>query len=102
MRTAGEKPVLTSYPYLRFPSTWEVSIIAPYPYAEVRFLVRRRGSPLRGISVYLDTNDSLGCVGQPYWELYPYCDGDTRRFLLYETDKLIRSLRFALASGCST
>ena len=93
-----QKPVLTEYPYLRFPATWEVSIISPYPRAEVRFLVRRRGSSARGISIYLDTRDSLGCVGQPYWEIFPYCDGYTRRFLLGEEAKMLRAIRYALAS----
>lgn len=97
-----QKPVLTEYPYFRFPSTWEVSIISPYPRAEVRFLVRRRGSKSRGVSVYLDTRDALGSVGQPYWEIYPYCDGGTRRFLLGEEDKMIRSISYALASHKST
>lgn len=92
------QPVLTEYPYLRFPATWEISITSPHPHAEVRFLVRRRGSNVRGISVYLDTRDALGSVGQPYWEIYPYCDGGIRRFLLGEEDEMLRAIRYALAS----
>lgn len=92
---------LEAYPYLRFPSTWEVSVIPQYPYAEVRFLVRKRGRNDVGISVYLDATDSLGSMGQPYWEIYPYCDGDTRRFLLGEEKQLLNAIRIALASGAT-
>lgn len=103
MHEAGKEPILAleQYPYLNFPKSWEVKIIAPYPYAEVRFVVRKRGSLNLGISVYLDATDSLGSMGQPYWEIYPYCDGDTRRFLLGEEDKLLRAIKFALKSGAS-
>jgi len=95
----GRLPQLHTYPYLRFPATWEVSIIAPYPYAEVRFLVRKRGSKFKGISVYLDTTDSLGSMGQPYWEIYPYCDGDVRRFWIGEETQMLEAIKNALASG---
>lgn len=92
---------LEAYPYLSFPPTWEVSIIPQYPYAEIRFLVRKRGGKNAGISVYFDATDSLGCMGQPYWEMYPYCDGDTRRFLLGEEKQLLNAIRYALKSDCS-
>ncbi len=92
---------LASYPYLQFPATWEVSIIPPWPLAELRFLVRKRGSKQKGVSVYFYAKDQLGCVWQPYWALYPYCDGDTRRFFLGEEAQLLCALRYALASNCS-
>lgn len=103
MPDAGRTPllILEQYPYLNFPKTWEVKITSPYPYAEVRFIVRKRGSLNLGVSVYLDTNDALGSMGQPYWEIYPYCDGDTRRFLLGEEDKLLRAIKIALQSGAT-
>lgn len=103
MHDVGRKPVLAAadYPYLNFPKSWEVKIIAPYPYAEVRFVVRKRGSLSTGVSVHLDTTDSLGSVGQPYWEIYPYCDGDTRRFLLGDEARLLRAIKIALQSGAS-
>ena len=103
MNNVGKKPnlILEQYPYLRFPSTWEVAVTSPYPYAEVRFLVRKRGSDKLGVSVYLDTDGSLGTSRTPYWEIYPYCDGNTRRFSLGEEEKMLRAIRCALASGCS-
>jgi hypothetical protein len=86
------------YPWLRFPASWEVRITPPAPLAAIRFQVRKRGGE-RWISVYLDTEDKLGSVGQPYWELYPYCNGGTRRFLVGEEEALLRALRYALRSG---
>ena len=51
-------------PTLQFPDGWKVRIIPPFVGATVRFVAE-------GISVYLDCHDSLGCVGEPYWEIHP-------------------------------
>ena len=48
-------------------------------------------NPDRSVSVYLDTKDVLGCVGQPYWEAYPI-KGDAERFLLNESEQLIAAV----------
>lgn len=40
------------------------------------------------LSIYFDTLDRLGFVGQPYYELYPNLDGDTSRYLVGEEDQM--------------
>ena len=59
-------------PYINFPSEWKVRIVPPVNDAVVRFHVVLPCG--RWKSIYLDCRDSLGCVGSPYWEVYPYCD----------------------------
>ena len=66
-------------PELQFPSSWNVKIIPPFGGAMVRFIINEK------ISVYLDCYDSLGFMGEPYWEIYPYCD-DTWRCPMNNTD----------------
>jgi len=45
-------------------------------------------------SIYLDSHDRLGCVGEPYWEVYP-CDGDTGRCLKAEIAELLKLIESA-------
>ncbi len=71
-------------PALHFRPKWRVKIIPPFCGAMVRFQVSHKD-----ISVYLDVSDTLGCFGEPYWEIYPY-EGDTYRCAMNETDELIR------------
>ena len=59
-------------PYINFPSDWKVRVIPPVNDAVVRFHVVLPCG--RWKSIYLDCRDSLGSVGSPYWEVYPYCD----------------------------
>lgn len=79
-------------PYIQFPSDWSVQITPPFAQAVVRFRVKSKGAD---ISVYLDCYDHLGCVGQPYWEIYPH-DGDVYRCLLNETEDLINQIQYAI------
>lgn len=72
-----------SIPFLTFKEHWEVRISFPFYGAAARFLVRKKGS-CNCVSVYLDTTDSLGFVGEPYYEIYPNKNGDNERFLLDE------------------
>lgn len=76
-------------PWLKFPEGWEVRSVPPFGGAIARFHVKN-GDDF--ISVYLDCFDTLGCVGEPYWEVYPY-KGDCTRFLLNETDGLLRCIQ---------
>jgi hypothetical protein len=59
-------------PFIQFPVDWKVQIIPPFGDAVIRFRVKLPSGMDK--SVYLDVRDSLGCVGSPYWEVYPYHD----------------------------
>ena len=76
-------------PELQFPSSWKVKIIPPFGGAIVRFRINDK------ISVYLDCYDALGFMGEPYWEIYPYCD-DIWRCPMNNTDDLIAHIDEAL------
>lgn len=82
--------------WLRFPPGVEVAIIPPVTMAAARFRIRKIGDVDAGVSVYLDSTDSLGSVGSVYWELYPNKEGDTERYLLEETEQLMAALSRAL------
>jgi len=84
-------------PSLKFPSDWKITIIPPFGGAMVRFMVTRDEYPDQSVSVYLDCDDSLGCVGQPYWEIYPFKE-DTYRFLMNETDDLMDGIDLAFGN----
>jgi hypothetical protein len=77
-------------PYLNFKNDWNVSITPPFGGAIARFRVKYKE---KFISVYLDCFDSLGYMGEPYWEIYPVGDDETTaRFLINETDELISAI----------
>lgn len=78
-----------SMPYIQFPSDWKVQMIAPFGGALVRFRVVLPSG--RSKSIYFDAHDSLGCVGEPYWEVYPY-RGDVGRCLMSEVDNLLQMI----------
>jgi hypothetical protein len=82
-------------PYISFPYTWEVAIIPPFLGATARFLVRRRNTK-ENVSIYLDWHANLGCMNQPYYEIYPSENDEPERFLLNETDKMILAIEEAL------
>lgn len=84
-------------PALKFPSDWNITMVPPFGGAMVRFCVTRDAYPGKSISVYLDCDDSLGCVGRPYWEIYPF-KGDTCRFFLNETDELLNGIDLAFGN----
>ena len=72
-------------PILNFKKDWKIRIIPSFGGCMIRFIVYKNE---KSVSVYFDVNDSMGIMGEPYWEMYPYKD-DTYRFLLGEEDKLI-------------
>ena len=82
-------------PCIQFPAHWYVRIVPPFMGAMVRFQVMKEPNG-EWISVYLDCYDLLGCMGAPYWEIYPNAQGDTERVLMDETDELIAAIERAL------
>lgn len=90
---------LQEIPYIKFAPEWEVKIIPPFGGAVARFKVKFND---KEISIYLDCYDKLGCVGKPYWEIYPAKDGDTDRFLIEDTEGLINGIRESLMESPTT
>jgi hypothetical protein len=84
-------------PFIEFPANWKIQIIPPFGGASIRFRVKNGKSY---VSIYLDCYDNLGCVGEPYWEVYPY-QTDTFRCGLNETDKLISAIQEILNETAS-
>lgn len=54
-------------PTLYFPSHWGVMVLPPWGGATVRMYIK---SGDKTVSVYLDCDDNLGYMGEPYWEVY--------------------------------
>lgn len=79
-------------PTIKFNPEWDVKIIPPFAGAFARFTIDYNG---RYTSVYLDCNDSLGCVGEPYWEVYPVGD-DVGRCLMNNVDELMLLIKQSL------
>jgi hypothetical protein len=78
---------------------WFVQMVPPFAGAMARFRIYLTAETEKGakhVSIYLDAYDALGCVGTPYWEVYPV-NGDTERFSLLDTDGLIGSISRSLA-----
>lgn len=76
-------------PPIKFPNDWEIQLRPPFGGATVRFNVRKNDI---AVSVYLDCYDTLGTVGQPYWEIYPCADGDVLRFSMNDIDGLLAAI----------
>ena len=75
-------------PNLSFKEDWLVKIIPPFGGAMARFLIAHKDNPGYELSIYLDCFDSLGCVGEPYWEVYPV-QGEPERLLMEDTEGLL-------------
>ena len=75
-------------PSLQLKPEWKVKIIPPFSGAMARFWIHFDGMTT---SVYLDTYDRLGSVGEPYWEVHPY-DDDVYRVSMNDTDELIQRI----------
>lgn len=78
-------------PWLTLPEGYSFKVTFPFNGAAARFRVCKTDNPEKDISVYLDTKDVLGCVGQPYWEACPIGEY-TERFLLSEGKELIAAI----------
>ena len=80
---------MKAMPFFRFPPDWQVCFIAPFGGVLTRFVIKLPSGNTK--SVYFDAHDAAGCVGQPYWEVYPY-RGDCGRCMKDEADDLIRMI----------
>ena len=83
---------MNEIPLIRFPSDWKIRFVPPFGGLVVRFHVVLPGMRDEDrISIYLDCYDKAGCMGAPYWEVYPY-QGDCGRCWINETDKLLEMI----------
>ena len=73
-------------PFIQFPADWAIQVIPPFSDAVVRFRVRLPSGLEK--SVYMDSRDSIGYMGYPYWEVYPY-KNDVGRCALNAIDTLL-------------
>lgn len=81
-------------PYIQWPHNWLVKAVPPFSGAVIRYYVTKHDSE-RPVSIYLDWYDILGCVGEPYWEVYPYND-DTFRCAMADIKALKNAIRISL------
>lgn len=65
---------------------WSIKPLPPFGGAVARFRVELPSGESK--SIYLDCYDRLGCVGEPYWEVFPV-GGDVGRCLMDEVDQLV-------------
>jgi hypothetical protein len=79
-------------PYFTPPPGCEIAILPPFGGAVGRFRIRNPAKPNDDISVYLDWYGRLGCMGKPYWELYPNAEHDCSRYWLNETKELMNEI----------
>lgn len=78
-------------PWLSIPEGYSIQIIYPFNGAAARFHIRKSDDPTKVISVYLDTKNTMGSWGGPYWEAYPI-QGDTKRFGMQDVEGLMKSI----------
>lgn len=80
-------------PEIELKDGWKLRVLAPFGGAMARFRINLGEA---SVSVYLDVDGSLGCVDEPYWEIYPF-EEDVARYLMAETDDLINGIDKSLA-----
>lgn len=85
----------TEIPYINWPSDWLVKAIPPSHCMIIRYNIKHKDNPNSFVSVYLDCYDELGCVGKPYWEVYPV-GNHCGRCLMNETDELLSFIKQSL------
>lgn len=95
--------LISDIPSLNFKPEWDIKIIPPFGGAMGRFTVKYKD---KIISVYYDVNDSLGYMGEPYWELYPTQglpedkdDFYPKRYLNNETEEMLEEIEKILTKG---
>lgn len=108
VRAMSDLPMIAEYtedelreiesPPITFPSHWQVKLRAPCMGAPMRFSASIDNFIKTRVSVYADYKDILGCMQEPYWEMYPCSEGDTERFYINEVDELLKSVDKSLAS----
>lgn len=75
----------TNLPHFAIPPGVQVQMMPPIGGALIRLCLWK--GPQR-LSIYFDTLDRLGSVGQPYYEIYPNLDRDISRFIIGEEDRM--------------
>jgi hypothetical protein len=80
-------------PFIEIPNEYVVQLIPPFTGAIVRMRVAHKEDLKNSVSIYLDCYNRLGIYGDeygllPYWELYPYIDGDVFRCGINDVDLL--------------
>ena len=80
-------------PHVPFNKEWDVRAVPAFGGAIVRYRIQHQGAE---VSVYLDAYDRLGCVGEPYWEIYPNPHGECDRFLMNEVGDLVAGIDAAI------
>jgi len=83
-------------PYIKFNSEWEVRAIPAFSTGIIRYHMKHNDN---FCSIYLDCYDMAGCVGSPYWEVYPYYDDDVFRCGMKHTDQLLKAIKHSLKTG---
>lgn len=83
----------TRIPTFAIPEGVQVKLQPPYMCAMVRVHLEANG---RSASIYLDVSDTLGTMGEPYWELFD--GGECHRFLMGEVSELEQCIRETLGS----
>lgn len=88
----------TKIPPLHFDSNWDVYVIPPFGGALTRVAIEKNG---KQVSVYFDAYSQLGYMYNedkpiPYFEIYPSPDGEPRRYLLDETERMMDDIRAVL------
>jgi len=78
-------------PFIEFPEGYEFKPLPPFAGAVARFFVRKKGSK-RHVSVYFDPYMNLGCMSEPYFEIYPAPNGDVERFFIKDKKKMVRQI----------
>ncbi len=84
-------------PEINFSADWNIKIIPPFGGAIVRFKIIK---DVAIVSIYLDCYDSLGCYGEPYWEVYPH-DGDVFRCDMKDTNCLLDAIKGSIKQQLS-
>lgn len=82
-------------PFIPLKPDWIFRPVPPFGVGVVRFGVRHKDHDKSHVSIYLDCYDQAGCVGQPYWEIYPI-DGDCARYMMNEVDDLVKGIQQSL------
>ena len=80
---AGWRAATINIPAFELPPGFKIQVIPPFGAAAASFVIFKGDNQ---VSVYLDTTDSLGSVGQPYWEAYPIGVDGNVRYMNNETE----------------
>lgn len=78
--------IIKEIPFIQFPADWKIRVIPPFGGLQARFQVQLPNGNEK--SVYLDYYDRAGCMGSPYWEVYPV-RGDCGRCFRDNVEELL-------------